>query len=384
MLKGISVATVLIVLAGSVGWYLNAGAGPSAPVNLGDGTRMAFVASSTAPEIAAIDIRERTLAAELSVPHIAGDIAVSDTYGLLFATDIGGKSVSIIFLPTGEYALTNQLGLTPDVMLLNSTGRFIAFGGREGIISVWDVQENREVQRIEGLEPVANLTFNRDSTRLYSVEAQNMRVAVIDLLDGRVTDHIPLPGTPGPGAEVSGLSRSLDGGTGFVSVTSEDRLAILDLTDNSFYSDVPLPDDPGRPYATTDGRLILVPHGGGEAVTVLSRETLQPLRTIAVGSPVADVRSAWLDTVAFAIPEDGSDVAVLDLTSLKKKTVIGLTGVPGGGLVTADHRYFLTAESEAQSVALIDARSLTLADRIKTPLKGLSAPSMAATNNICH
>ena len=185
-------------------------------VSLTDGNRIAFVPSQTDPSIIAVDTKKNEVAAVITIPHISGPIVVSDKLKLLFATNPEKEQVTVIDLRSGEIIRTLDIGMRPDAALLNPFDQYVAFGSNDGQVSIWDMQSFRQMLRVEDLESAKNMTFGFDGRNLYVVEQSKKRISVIEMYERKKVAEIGLGGPPDPGAEVSAISRSADGFTGFV------------------------------------------------------------------------------------------------------------------------------------------------------------------------
>ena len=352
--------------------------------SLANGKRFAFVPSLTDPAIVAVDTAKNAVAASLEIPHVSGPIVVSDKLDLLIATDPDNEMVTVINLEAKETVKQLHIGMRPDAALLNPYDRYVAFGSRDGSVSVWDMQTFSEMLRVDGLASAQNITFGFDGRNLYVVESRQKRISVIEMYERRKVAEIDLGGPDQADAEVSAISRSADGYTGFVSVTSENRVIVIDLVDWQVKHSIPVGGAPVRPYSPADHRYVLIPHRDSKALTVLSALSYEVIATIPTGIEARELNTGWLDTAAFVMPEVGNTIAVIDLDALRLADTIELPGHPDDGLVTSDSRTLFTALLETGSIASIDARSRSLSAVIRTSSDNLRGIEIAVSNNICH
>jgi DNA-binding beta-propeller fold protein YncE len=246
------------------------------------------------------------------------------------------------------------------------------------------MQSFQQMLRVEDLESSENMTFGFDGRNLYVVEQSKKRISVIEMYARKKVAEIDLGGPSDPAAEVSAISRSADGFTGFVSVTSENRVVVIDLVDWMVKASIQVGGGPVRPFSPADNRYVLIPHRNAKALTVLSALSHEVITTIETGVAAKGLNTGWLDTVAFVMPATGNKIAVVDLDKLLLTGTIELPGQPDDGLVTSDSRKLFTALLDSGSIASIDTRSRSLSAVIQTSNNHLRGIGIAVSNNICH
>jgi DNA-binding beta-propeller fold protein YncE len=351
---------------------------------LANGSQFAFAPSRTEPSVVVIDTLKLDVAAELEVPHVADSVIVSEDLDLLIATNPNNESVTVINLYTREIIRELDIGMRADAALLNPFDRFVAFGSRDGSVSVWDMHTFEEMLRVDGLSSAMLMTYGFDGRNLYVVEPARMIVSVIEMHRRRKVTEVPLGDSEDPDAEVSAMSRSADGYTGIVSITSEDRIVLIDLIDWVVKKSVRVGNGPIRPYSTADNRYVLVPNRDDETLTVLSALSHEIVATIPTGIRARELNTGWLDTVAFIMPAKGNSIGVIDLQQLKQMDPIELPGRTDDGLVTSDTKTLLASLIESGQVATIDTRSRSLEVLVDTGAGSLEGIEIAVSNNLCH
>jgi hypothetical protein len=351
---------------------------------LANGSRFAFAPSKSEASVIVVDTLDHELVAKLEIPHVPGSVVVSEDLDLLVATDPDDESVTVINLYTREIIKELDIRMRPDVALLNPFDRFVAFGSRDGSVSVWDMHSFEQMLRVDGLSSALSMTYGFDGRNLYVVEPRRKAVSVIEMHRRDKVAEITLGGDEDPEAEVSGMSRSADGYTGFVSVTSENRVVVIDLIDRVVKSSVRVGKGPVRPYSTADNRYVLVPNRDDESLTVLSALSHQVVATIPTGVNARELNTGWLDTVAFIMPAVGDEIAVIDLRELKQEEPISLPGRTDDGLVTSDSKTLLASIVDTGQIAAIDAKSRKIEALIGTGADSLEGIEIAVSNNLCH
>jgi hypothetical protein len=351
---------------------------------LTDGSRFAFVPSKADPAVIAIDAIDRDVAAVIELPHIAAEVVATTELDLLVATHPDHESATVVSLYDQEIVKQLDLGMRPDVVLRNTYDRFVTFGSADGTISTWDLSGFNEVLRVDGLTQATLLTFSFDGSQLFVVEPARTRISVIDMSKKAVVQEILLGEGGTPDTDISAVSRSADGFTGYVSLGSENRLAVIDLVRLQVMETIKVGRQPLRPYSTADNRYVLVPNRGDETLTIYAPREQRIVATIPVGIPVRDVNSGWLDTVAFVMPVEGGKVAVVDLQRLEAAPAIVLPGRTDDGIVTSDSKTLITAIVETGEVAIIDARARELSALVASGTASLGGVDIALSNNVCH
>lgn len=353
------------------------------PVSLTDLARYAFVTSPNEPRVAVIDAERAELAKIFDLPHVPGDIAVSEKLRLMFVANPEAQAVTAVFLVDQHVGRSLDIGMRPDRMLMNPGDQYVAFGSRDGAVSLWDMEKAQQIIRLDGFESGMKLTFSVSGEHLMVVEDAARQVSVIDPFAGAVIARIPLGGE-GVG-EVSELSRSLDGGYGYVSIAAENRVAIVDLKSWSFIRSVPVGKAPGRPLSTGDGRFVLVPNLGDKTLSVLSGLTQEVIAQVPLGVRPDILTTGWLDTVALVGSVDDETLEIIDLDHFQQVEHLSLPGRVAAGLVTSDTKWLYAAlDAEEGRVAAISTGAKELHGIIPTGLARLGDLSMGISNNICH
>jgi DNA-binding beta-propeller fold protein YncE len=351
---------------------------------LTDGSRFAFAPSRSDKTIIAIDVQDHEVAAVLELPHGAAAAVPTNELSLLVATHPENESVTVINLYNREIVRELDIGMRPDAVLANTYDRFVTFGSSDGSISTWDLSNFEQVLRVDGLSSGLLMTFSFDGSQLFVVEPRANRISVIDMAKRHKVSEISLGDAADANTSISALSRSADGYTGYVSLTSEDRLVIVDLVKKEVTGSIDVGDAPGRPYSTSDNRYVLIPNNGDQTLTVLSAWTRTIEATVPTGIQAREINTGWLDTVAFVMPASGNEIAVIDLQEFRADTPIELPGRSDDGIVTSDSKTLVAAIVDKGQVAIIDAQSRQLDSLFDAQTGSLEGIEIAISNNVCH
>ncbi|HAY47151.1 MAG TPA: hypothetical protein DCY55_12835 [Gammaproteobacteria bacterium] len=357
------------------------------------GSRYAFIPSKIEPRIVVIDTQNDELAAELGLTQVANNLIISDSLNLLVATHSESSLISLVDLETQSSLSPMDIGMTADVGLLHPLDQYMAFGNNQGQVSLWDMQTRKKMFQVNDLDSAVNLTFSVDGSRLFIVEPRDRKISVVALTEQSVIAEIDLPeptqskdnqvGSVQIKPEISSISRSADGYTGFLSITSENTVVVLDLLKLEIKKIISVDSEPVRPFSTADNRYVLIPHRAAESIYVLDALSLDIRRNIKTGVPARELNTGWLDTVAFVMSANSEEIAVVDLEKLALEQTITLTSQPDGGLVTSDSKRLYTALLNTNRIARIDVRSREVLE-INSNISGLSNIKIAVSNNVCH
>jgi DNA-binding beta-propeller fold protein YncE len=274
--------------------------------------------------------------------------------------------------------------MRPDVVLANAYDRFVTFGSEDGSISTWDLSNFQQVVRIDGLSSALLLTFSFDGGRLFVVEPEEKKISVIDMAKRAKTAEISLGTGDGTEMQASAISRSADGYTGYVSIGSEDRVTVIDLVKLEIKGSIKVGAGPIRPFSTADNQFVLIPNQDDQTLSVISSWTQNVVATIPTGIHAREVNTGWLDTVAFVMPAEGKEMAVIDLQDFKVLDPISLPGHTDDGIVTSDSKTLVAAVVDTGEVAVVDARLRKLVTLIDTSSSELGGIEIAVSNNVCH
>ena len=102
------------------------------------------------------------------------------------------------------------------------------------------------------------------------------------------------------------------------------------------------------------------------------------------GEDMTGINSAVLDTTAFVISRGENKVIVLDLINMKLAGEITLPGTPETAVTTPNGMKIYVALSDANKVAVIDARSRKLVKMIDGVGEEPWGVTMVGALNYCH
>ncbi|MDV7143603.1 hypothetical protein R3X27_13030 [Tropicimonas sp. TH_r6] len=372
------------ILAASVaGYFLMAEASPQQLTDLRDDYRFAFARSFDAQKVVAIDTHNQTKVAEIDFPHKVGDILVSKMLDMLFVNDPENNAVTPVFLKDLSLAPGFAIGFTPVQSILGPEDQFAAFVGAEGELLVFDLENIRPIYQNAGFQPGARIAFSASGHDILVVEGERNQLLAINLEAGKIVGVADLTLKAGT-RDISAVTRSLDGHTGFIAVGSEDRVLVIDLDSYRITRSIPVGDAPVRPYATNDGAYLLVANELSRDFNVIDMLTLDVVTKIETGIAAQAINTGFFDTRAYVMPRDGGTMAVVDLMTLKQLDSIELPGPTDDGLVTSDMETLLAAIPSTGQIAQISVRQNKVQALINTGLEDVRGTKMGVVNAICH
>ncbi|MGH1464808.1 MAG: YncE family protein [Cognatishimia sp.] len=351
--------------------------------DLRDAERYAFVPSFIEPRIAAIDLVKAKHVATLELPHVPGDIIVSKMLGMLFATNPAAGQLTPVMLSTQEIGPSFDVGVQPDHALLGIEDQFAAFWSDDGALVVWDLKNIRPIYRNLGFQPGAQVSFSANGRGLYVVEGAHNQLIHVNLEEARISDIVPL-GLDVPSVSISAVTRSVDGMTGIISVTDQDRLLVVDLPAMKLARTLHQSGGPGRVLSTADGRFTLVPNRLGKSVTVLNANGFTPIRTIAVDIVPAEINTGWFDTMLYVMSDETNAIEVISLEDMQRTGSIPLPAPGDAGVVSADMRSLAVSIGASGQVLIADATAGSTRAVVDTNVKGIKGIQLGVSNNICH
>ncbi len=376
-----------LVFAAVLGLSTAAGAAGFADVE-----RYVFVPNRGSADVAVIDTTTDTVVGRVPVGRVPHQVAVSDTLGMLVASNTEDDTVTLFDLAAGTTLATLTLDRTPEHMELSPTGDLVAVGNIEGgSVSLVDLRARREIARVEGLYEPHNMTFSPDGRYIYVGNLGADLVSVIDVAAARVVEEIPvgdpkLVASRGDSAYqgIVDVTATPDRRLGFAAFGEGDVMAVLDLRTRRRIATLRLGDLPWRAYSTADGRFMIVPNNGDGTVSVVATASLREVARLRGGEDMTGVNTGWFETTAFVISRGERRLHVLDLVEMRNAGEIPLPGVPETGVTTPDGLKLYVALSSTDQVAVIDTRRRRLVRLVDGVGDEPWGTFMVGSLNYCH
>lgn len=336
--------------------------------------RTLYITAEGSDSLLVVDAASRRMTAEIPVGKRPHGVALSHDGTTAYVTNERGDSVSVVDLARGHVGRTFAAGHQPAGITLAADGAslFVASRGSDQVI-VLDAADGREIVRLAAGSAPAEMGLGPDGARLVVGNELSFvgrpgqppasEVTVIDPLTRRVVGRPALVN-----AHLSaGVAVTPDGTLALVALVQPKNLVpivqvargwvmtnglgVVDLRAGTV-SQLVL-DDTTRSYAdpygvaiTPDGRRAFVTHSGADVVSVVDVQRLQ-------------------DVLAGILPGN-AEYAARDL-SLASRFVMARVPTaanPKGIAISHDGRYAYVAERLADSVLVLDTRTLQPAGRI--------------------
>lgn len=307
--------TVAILAAASASWYLSARGGTDTVVtSLRDGERFVFVSARDAAEVAVVDGKLDRVAARVSMPAVPKHLLVSEPTGTLVASVAGSSVLDIVELAPATGRARIDLGIEADNLVLSPDGYLVAaHNASAGLLAVASLQTRKRLFQIDEFAGSHHLTFGYDGSQIYVVNASTAELAVVDLVQQQVIERIKLNGSSISAVarhKASALTCTPDGRHGFIAMTTADSVIAVDLSSMKVVRQIRVGSRPSRPYATADGRVVLVGNDGDRTVSVIDSTTLQVVATLPGVADVIAINTGWFESFAFVMSGSEKRIAV--------------------------------------------------------------------------
>ncbi len=320
----------------------------------------------------------------------------------LLVTATGRDRFLEVDLATGKVEHTVIVGKAPEHFDVTPDGRMAFVGNiEESTVSMIDVHDGREVQRITGFYEPHGFSALPDGSKVYVSSLGGHEVAVLDAKSGRMLKRLAIGDVGRVAArdpqrylsEVKGIvnpTLTKDGAFAYAADGDAGVVAIIDTKNDKIVKTLKIGEQPWRAYNSPDGRWMLIPNNGDSTVSVIDTQSQKIVAQLNAGSDMTGINYALDGSKAYVISRGDSTVFVFDMKNFSLVTRLKLKqGTANVSLetasTTADGTKIYLASSSNDSVYVIDART----DPVK-PIKdfGLYPWGVhimaAASPNYCH
>jgi YVTN family beta-propeller protein len=359
-----------------------------------DARSLAFVPSRSQPLVTVIDTRNDTIRGRIDTSEIPYQLAVSLPLGKLVVGTPTDDTVRLFDLATLAPAGKVVLDHAPEHLQLAPAGDVLAVDDfNANSLTLVRLDDLGHPRAVHGLDEPHNLVFGSDGSRLYAANLGSNRISVIDVAGARVLSDIDIDLTPplaDDGRPVplprTGLSDLTVTSTGraFVVPAWADEIAAVDLEVGIQMTTIPAGIDPWHGYATSDGRLLILPNEGEPAtVSLISTDLLQEVARLPGEPDMTGAYPAWFDSVAFIPSRAAKAALVVDLDRHRRVGEIALPSAPEIGGVTADGGKLYLALPDTNQIAVIDTRRRSLLRLIDDVGPEPGSVVLAGSRNFC-
>jgi YVTN family beta-propeller protein len=317
----------------------------------------------------------------------------------LLVSGTGRDRFLTVDLATGQVEHTIKTGKAPEHFDATPDGRRAFVGNMEdSTVSVIDVHQGRELQRVSGFFQPHGFSAMPDGSKVYVSSLGAHEVAVLDGATGRMLKRLAVGDVSRVAArdpqrylaEVKGIvnpTLTNDGAFAYAADSDAGVVAIIDTKSDKVVKTLQVGQDPWRAYNSPDGRWMLIPNNGDSTVSVIDTTSQTVVAKLNAGPEMTGVNYAAGGRKAYVISRGDSAVYVFDMqtfglvTRLKIGNNVGLETAA----TTGDGTKIYLASSTDDSVYVIDART----DQVKRIANVGSYPwgvsiLAAGSPNYCH
>jgi len=362
---------------------------------------LAIVVNRDSSDLAVIDPATDTVIKRIPLgEYTNGHMAMLNHDGkTLLISATGRDRFLVVDLVTGQIEHTVVVGKAPEHFDVTPNGR-LAFVGNieESTVSVIDVHEGREVQRLTGFFEPHGFSVLPDGSKVYVSSLGAHEVAVLDATSGRMLKRLAVGDVGRVAArdpqrylsEIKGIvnpTLTKDGAFAYAADSDAGVVAIIDTRTDKIVKTLKVGAQPWRAYNSPDGRWMLVPNNGDATVSVIDTASQKIVAQLTAGSEMTGINFALEGSKAYVISRGDSTVYVFDMKTfgLVTRLKIGTNLALETAATTADGTKIYLASSTDDSVYAIDARTdqvKRIADVGRYPW-GVSILA-AASPNYCH
>ena len=369
-----------------------------------DPKTLAIVVNRDSSDLAVIDPATDKVIKRIALgEYTNGHMAMLNHDGQkLLITATGRDRFLVVDLVTGKVEHTVIVGKAPEHFDVTPNGR-LAFVGNieESTVSMIDVHDGREVQRITGFFEPHGFSVLPDGSKVYVSSLGGHEVAVLDATSGRMLKRLAVGDVGRVAArdpqrylsEVKGIvnpTLTKDGAFAYAADGDAGMVAIIDTKTDKIVKTLKVGEQPWRAYNSPDGRWMLIPNNGDSTVSVIDTKSQKIVAQLTAGSDMTGINYALNGSKAYVISRGDSTVYVFDMQTFGLVTRLKLKhGTANLALetaaTTADGTKIYLASSTNDSVYVIDART----DQVKQITDvgrypwGVSILA-AASPNYCH
>jgi YVTN family beta-propeller protein len=353
---------------------------------------LVFVANRDSNDVAVINARTDRVIKRVKVgarPHMTIVAANGRTYTTGSGSDdltvIDGMTLKIV-----GRVKTRAKG--PEHGTVSPDGRWLYVANVEGrAVTVVDLAANKVAAVIGGLAHPHNILFSADGRRAYVTQVGSYRVALVDTATHRVTGDVAA-GSPVRLAsltlpKIQGVNNAvLVPGRSLVFATNQDagEVAVIEDRTGAMAGAIPVGRQPWEPYATPDGRLVLVPNLADETVSVIDAAARRVVATLPGGKEMTGAVISADSRKAYLVRRGDGLVSVLDLERLAVAKEIAVGRNPEVASRTADGEKVYVANSGSNDVTVIATATDTVAGTIRNVGRYPWAVTAAGGYNYCH
>jgi YVTN family beta-propeller protein len=298
----------------------------------------------------------------------------------LYVSNEGGRTVSVISLPTQRVIATIPVGYRPRGIHVSPDGKtvYVALSGsprcpptlpdavcdtmvadksRDGIAAI-DVMTQHVVRTLPGGSDPEQFDVSPDGTRLYIANEDSSMMSAVDIAHGTVVSRTPI------GREPEGVRVSPDGRVVFVTSEGESTVTAVDANSGRVLRTTRVGKRPRNvifiPDSANGGRLLYVSSEEGGVVTMLNANTGAVLARIALPAGTKPMGLALSPDEGRLYVSTGrhGTIEVIDTKSRRDIASVKVGRRPWGIALTPDGKWLYTADGPSNTVSVVNTDSL--------------------------
>jgi len=300
---------------------------------------------------------------------------------------------------TGQVEHTVITGKAPEHFDVTHDGRRAFVGNIEdSTVSIIDVPEGREVQRVTGFYEPHGFSVMPDGSKVYISSLGAHEVAVLDANSGRIVKRLAVGNVGRVAArdpqrylsEIKGIvnpTLTKDGAFVYAADSDAGELAIIDTKTDQIVKKLKVGAQPWRAYNSPDGHWMLVPNNGDATVSVIDTTSQKIVAQLTAGSEMTGINFALDGKKAYVISRGDSTVYVFDMQTfgLVTRLKIGTNLALETASTTADGTKIYLASSTDGAVYVINAQTDQVTRIADVGLYPWGVTILAsASPNYCH
>jgi DNA-binding beta-propeller fold protein YncE len=386
-----SLAAVVVIAAGAVGYYVMGRDSAPSDVVYGDLESYVFIQSTTTPELTVIDAIKDVIVGRIKTTVVPDDILVAKEPKRIVYSNRANKSVHIYDLATQKDEAVFNLPFSPDNVVMSPDSFVLAMSdtntGQFGII---DLSNNRLTHVLdEKFYRPSAIVFSDDSVFVFISDSLNGRITTIDTLSGAVLDPIQISlhadkVSDPEGNTLSAVTRTPNGVWGIVTEKLVGRVSVINFRNWSEFKVMAVGKGPSRAYGTADGQYMLIGNDVDRTVSVISTDNFDHEATLPGVDGVTSITTGFFETLAYVVSNKENKCVVIDLTKMEKVNEIALPGGPGEAVADVDGKKMYVPLHNTNELAIIDVYNQKIHKIIKNVADKPWGVAMATTNNYCH
>ncbi|HHT9116574.1 MAG TPA: YncE family protein, partial [Candidatus Wunengus californicus] len=290
-----------------------------------------------------------------------------------------------------------RLGNAPEHFMVSHDGGWAYVGNmEEGTVSIVDLVNNKEVNRIPGFYEPHGFSILPDMSKVYVSNLGAHEIGVIDVKSQKLIKTIYIGNAHILASlnldkrlsEINGIANptiTLDGRYLYAADGDSNQVAVIDTRTDNVVRTIPVGQNPWRAYMSPDGTKAVVPNNDDQTVTVIDVKTHKVITTFPGGEGMTGINFVNGGKKAYIISQPESALYVIDMEKYRelKRIKFGEGLMLETATTTPDGKTVYLACSTNNSVYIIDG----ITDNYtRIPDVGLSpwAVEIIGGNSYCH